>query len=79
MRAAPLGKRRRAKRVSSPAAALKDPRELFPLYPIRCPCGGPVSILSNPPGDKAYGVCLVCDHMVTLHVIPNPPAPEPPR
>lgn len=47
-------------------ADLRDPRKLLAGMPIRCECGGPVAILSNPPGGVSYGVCLACQHAVTV-------------
>ena len=48
---------------------------LLPNIKTRCPCGGPVGVLSTPPGPVAIGVCLQCGSAVDIHK--TPPGAEP--
>lgn len=43
-----------------------DARTLLPAMPVRCECGGPVTMFSTPPGGMAYGWCLACHASVEV-------------
>lgn len=38
---------------------------------LRCECGGPIAILSTPPGGVSYGTCLCCGQWSTVTARPQ--------